>query len=291
MNDLAGNQRDDAAYSSSGTETPPGVFVENHHPAAGENSLGNPADMSERLHGHDGQQERFVTLPGEAASPDEIETFFGELASRWTPKDGYQFKLPETLPETFPYDQAFAEEVGGWFKEAGLPPSAAQKLHDRWLNKMSDHHAEQQDAASAETAAQAEAIHRAHESLVREYGEAGSDGYQNLVARADRALTGLKSAGVDLSDWFVGKGALTQADENGQQQVSDPTAVKLLAFIHDRAFAEDSLDGFTETGGDGNPFDTGNPDLKRQSDLLERNPAQARRLIVSAGRDPGLFRL
>ncbi|WP_208988830.1 hypothetical protein [Labrenzia sp. VG12] len=152
--------------------------------------------MSERLHGEDGQQEPFVTLPGEAASPDEIETFFGKLASRWTPKDGYQFKLPET----FPYDQAFAEEVGGWFKEAGLPPSAAQKLHDCWLNKMSDHHAEQQDAASAATAAQAEAVHRAHESLVREYGGEGSDGYQNLVARADRALTGLKSAGVDLSE-------------------------------------------------------------------------------------------
>ncbi|ASP33814.1 hypothetical protein CHH27_11630 [Labrenzia sp. VG12] len=198
MNDLAGNQREDATFSRTGTgsEDIPGVFVEDQHRSAGENSLGNAANMSERLHGEDGQQEPFVTLPGEAASPDEIETFFGKLASRWTPKDGYQFKLPET----FPYDQAFAEEVGGWFKEAGLPPSAAQKLHDCWLNKMSDHHAEQQDAASAATAAQAEAVHRAHESLVREYGGEGSDGYQNLVARADRALTGLKSAGVDLSE-------------------------------------------------------------------------------------------
>ena len=291
MNDLAGNPPEGKDHTGTGAEEFLGDFGEDNHASAVENSLEPPADLSGLRHGQDEQQERSVTLPGEAASTEDIEAFYGELAPHWTPKDGYRFKLPETLPETFPYDQAFAEEVGGWFKEAGLPPSAAQKLHDRWLSKMSDHYAEQQDAASAANSAQAEAVHRAHESIVREYGEAGSDGYQNLVARADRALTGLKSAGVDLADWFVGKGALTQADENGLQQVSDPTAVKLLAFIHDRAFAEDSLDGFAETAGDGNPFDTGKPDLKRQSDLLERNPAQARRLIVSAGRDPGLFRL
>ncbi|WP_269580841.1 hypothetical protein [Roseibium sp. Sym1] len=246
------------------------------------------------IDGYRGLQEQLaqsVLVPGETASPEEMEAFYGELATRWTPQDGYRFKMPDTLPDAFPYDQAFAEEVSGWFQEAGLPPSAAQKLHDRWLGKMSDHYTEQQAAAGKASAARDEAVERAHKALVGEYGEPGSDGYENLVARADRALTGLKSAGVDLTDWFVGRGALTQADGDGLQQVSDPRAVKLLAFIHDRAFAEDSLDGIASMDTDANPFETGNPDLKRQSDLLERNPAQARRLILSAGRDPGLFRL
>ena len=251
-------------------------------------------DADGLLNGYRGLQEQLaqsLQVPADAASPEEVDAFYSELSTRWTPKDGYQFKMPETLPDTFPYDQAFAEEVGGWFQEAGLPPGAAQKLHDRWLEKMSGHHAEQQNAVSAAQAARAEAVDQAHETIVREYGEPGSDGYQNLVARADRALSGLKSAGVDLSDWFVGKGALTQSDADGLQQVSDPTAVKLLAFIHDRAFAEDSLDGLSGSGTDANPFDMQSLDLKQQSDLLERNPAQARRLILSAGRDPGMFRL
>ncbi|UES39413.1 hypothetical protein [Roseibium aggregatum] len=38
-----------------------------------------------------------------------------------------------------------------------------------------------------------------------------------------------------------------------------------------------------------NPFDLKRPDLKKQADMLDRSPAAARKLIVAAGRDPGLF--
>ncbi|MDN3720129.1 hypothetical protein QW131_15330 [Roseibium salinum] len=156
---------------------------------------------------------------------------------------------------------------------------------------MAEQFAAHEEASREGALRQADAVEAAHRALVKEYGEPESDGYQNVVARADRALSGLKAAGVDLSDWFAGKGALRAADDSGLQQVADPTAVKLLAFIHDRAFAEDGLSGLNEgTGGD-NPFDTDNPNLKRQSELLESNPARARQLIVSAGRDPRLFRL
>ncbi len=48
----------------------------------------------------------------------------------------------------------------------------------------------------------------------------------------------------------VEKGALTTAGSDGLQQVTDPVAVKLLAFIHDSAFAEDGLNGFG-AGGEG----------------------------------------
>jgi hypothetical protein len=232
-----------------------------------------------------------VVLPDENAGPEASAGVYSDLAKRWTPKDGYRFAMPEALPEDFPYDQAFAEEAGGWFKEAGLHPAAAQKLHDCWLGKMSEQFAAQKDAASEAARSRADAVAKAHRELVRDYGDPGGDKYRNLVAKADRALSGLKAEGVDLSGWFADKGALTEADENGLQQVADPTAVKLLAFIHDKALAEDSLSGSADTSDGRNPFDRLTPDLRRQSALLESNPARAKQLIVSAGRDPKLFSL
>ncbi|MCV0425164.1 MAG: hypothetical protein K5905_06810 [Roseibium sp.] len=84
---------------------------------------------------------------------------------------------------------------------------------------------------------------------------------------------------------------MTKADANGLQQVADPVAVKLLAFIHDNSFAEDGLAGLTEGGSGANPFASDSLNLKEQSELLERNPARARQMIMAAGRDPKLFRV
>jgi len=232
-----------------------------------------------------------ILLPDDTAGPEKAAEAYSDLAKRWIPEGGYQFAMPQDLPEDFPYDQAFAAEAGGWFKEAGLHPAAAQKLHDRWLGKMSEQFATHREAANESARAQADAVAKAHRELVRDYGDPSGDKYRNLVAKADRALTGLKAEGVDLSGWFADKGVLTDADENGLQQVADPTAVKLLAFVHDKALAEDSLSGSADVSGEVNPFDASAPDLKGQSELLERNPARARQLIVAAGRDPKLFNL
>ena len=38
-----------------------------------------------------------------------------------------------------------------------------------------------------------------------------------------------------------------------------------------------------------NPFDVKRPDLKKQAEMLDRNPTVARKLILAAGRDPELF--
>jgi len=232
-----------------------------------------------------------LRLPGEDASAEDRAAFYADVSKSWIPKDGYRFKLPESLPESFPYDQAFAGEAGEWFREAGLAPEAAQVLHDKWVGKMAGQFAEHQAAVQEAAQQQAEAAETAHRALVREYGDPDSDGYRNAVAKADRALGTLKTAGVDLTGWFAEKGALTRADGNGLQQVVDPVAVKLLAFIHDSAFAEDGMRGFGAEGGDGNPFESGNPDLRQQSQLLESNPLRARQMIVAAGRDPRLFGL
>jgi hypothetical protein len=38
-----------------------------------------------------------------------------------------------------------------------------------------------------------------------------------------------------------------------------------------------------------NPFDLTNPNLKQQAEMLEQNPARAKKMIVLAGRDPEMF--
>ncbi|TYC55671.1 hypothetical protein FMN50_11540 [Rhodobacterales bacterium] len=233
-----------------------------------------------------------LKVPDEDAGADELSAFYQDVSKSWTPKDGYRFKMPADLPESFPYDQAFAQEAGNWFKEAGLHPDAAQKLHDRWVGKMAEHFSAEEQASSKAAQEQAGRAEAAHMSLIKEYGPPESDGYQNMVARADRAMNALRSAGLDLSGWFAEKGALTAADAHGLQQVADPTAVKLLAFIHHNAFAEDGLSGLAGGGSGGtNPFEKDNPDLRQQSELLERSPERTRQLIASAGRDPRLFGL
>ncbi|POF29600.1 hypothetical protein CLV41_10823 [Roseibium marinum] len=232
-----------------------------------------------------------LTVPDKTASAEAKAAFYADISRNWTPKEGYQFKLPDALPENFPYDQSFAEEAGGWFQEAGLHPDAAQALHDRWVGKMAEQFASHEETAREASLKQTETAEAAHLALVKEYGEPDSDSYQNVVAKADRAISGLKSAGVDLTNWFSEKGALTEAGKDGLQKVIDPVAVKLLAFVHDSAFAEDGLSGLGEGPGGANPFDKGNPNLRLQSELLESNPARARQLIVSAGRDPRMFGL
>lgn len=264
---------------------------EEHQALAAQNGWSDAAGVFDGYKALHGELMGSVQVPGSEASDDERADFYAEVSKSWTPKNGYRFSMPENLPENFPYDQAFAQEAGGWFEEAGLHPEAAQKLHDRWVGKMAEHYASHEEAAGSEAAARQQAAESAHRDLVRDYGPPESDGYQNAVARADRALTGLKAVGIDLTDWFADKGALSQSDRGGLQQVVDPVAVKLLTFIHDSAFAEDSLSGLGDAPGGANPFDNNSIDLKQQSELLDRNPARARQMILAAGRDPKMFRV
>lgn len=46
-----------------------------------------------------------------------------------------------------------------------------------------------------------------------------------------------------------------------------------------------------DTSSDTNPFDIDKSNLRRQADLLERNPAGARKMILAARRDPKMFGL
>ena len=105
--------------------------------------------------------EGMISLPGEDATAEERAEFYKEISGTWTPADGYRFAMPDRLPESFPYDQDFAREAGDWFREAGLHPSAAQALHDRWVGKMAELHQHEVQTANERAQEQAEAVDHA----------------------------------------------------------------------------------------------------------------------------------
>lgn len=236
-------------------------------------------------------QKGMLSVPGADATPEQRGEFYSTVSKSWTPET-YEFAMPEGLPENFAYDKDFATEAGDKFKEFGLHPSAAQGLHDWWVGKMAGVHTANVDAAKAAETKQAEAADTAHRALVKDFGDPSSDGYKNAVAKADRTQKALNEAGIDVSSWFAEKGILTEPDDNGEQAVLDPTAVKLLAFIHDKAFTEDGLNNLGGGGGSGeNPFALGKSDLQAQAQMIDSNPGRAKQLIEAAGRDPKQFGL
>ncbi len=274
-----------------GTDTFLAGLSEEHRAIATENGWNDAGAMFEGIKSLKATADGALTLPGEDATPEQRSEFFDKVSPSLVPKDGYTFNMPEGLPENFPYDQEFAKEAGDWFKEAGLPPKVAQVLHDKWVAKMAGIHGQSVEAAAAAEQKQAEAVENAHRELVKEFGEPGTEGYSNLVAKADRAMNGLKEADIDVSSWFAEKGILTEAGEDGAQQVADPVAVKLLAFIHDKAMTEDGLSGLGDGMGGKNPFDPSNPNITKQSELVRNQPDVARRLIANAGLKAADFNL
>ena len=224
-----------------------------------------------------------LTVPGENATPEDRQAFFDKASKAWTP-EGYEFKMPEGLPETFAYDQDFAKEAADWFKESGLHPNQAQALHDKWVGKMAEAQSKAAEAEQAKQQAMDEAKQKAHQDLVKEFGDPQSDGYRNIVAKAERAMSGL-----DAADWLTEKGILSEPGEGGARQVLDPQGVRLLAKIADGMFAEDGLLG--DGGGGKNPFASDSVNLTAQSKLLRERPQDARSLIIAAGKDPAKFNL
>ncbi len=121
---------------------------EEHRSFAAENGWSDAASVFAGFKALQGELMGSVQVPGSEASDQERSEFYSEISKSWTPKEGYRFSMPENLPESFPYDQAFAQVAGGWFEEAGLHPEAAQKLHDRWVGKMAEQFTAHEAAAT-----------------------------------------------------------------------------------------------------------------------------------------------
>lgn len=217
-----------------------------------------------------------LTLPGDDAKPEDLDAFFGKLGMPEKP-EGYDFKMPDGLPENLPYDADFAKEFKAMARDARLPAKQAQALHDAYVKNFA---AKMQAGAEAQAKAKAEAEQRAHTELSQVWGSPDSETHKEKIGFVARALdqSGIK-------DEAVAMGIM-----DAQGFTAYPKMAQFLAMAGERLFRE----GQHIVGGmsfAGNPFAKGSENETQQMLLAKHDRPKAITLISAAGRQPSEFGL
>ena len=213
--------------------------------------------------------------PGDDATPEEWQAFYGKLGRPETPS-GYEFQMPHGLTEDFPYDAESAEHFAEWAHEAGLSPRQAQSLHDRFVQNLNGQF-------SARQTADADAVDTAHGALVEAWGEPATERYRRNVELANRAMREL--GGDNLAAAFKARGAIT-----ADGAIADPAIAFMLQKAGERLYSEDQV--FGAQGRASNPFSKPTENITEQGRLLRSDPELARTFIRAANREhefPRLF--
>jgi len=225
----------------------------------------------------EGHLDRSIPVPGDDATPGDWDAFERRLGRPET-AEGYEFELPDGLPESFPYSEELAGRFRDWAFRAGMPARAAQSLHDDYVHELAG-----MQRTEGERLALAE--DRSHRDLVSAWGAADSEAYRRNVILANRAMHKL-----GLNEVLQEFGVI--AADGG---VRDARIATALARIGSQLYAEDNLHG--SAGGGDNPFAGDNANLTEQSRLIREarsDPSRAayvQSLMQAAGLDPAAQRL
>lgn len=216
-----------------------------------------------------------IVPPKEDASPEDWSAFYGKVG-RPEKADGYQFKMPEGLPENLPYDAKSAEDFKSWAHEAGLNPKQAQTLHDQFVRMTANQVQAQQEAEAA-------AVQSSTEKIAKLWGDPESEQFKRKNELANRVIRQNNKDDVLMGE-LKSLGALTS-----DGSVKAPHLANLLAEIGGKLYAEDSL--YAGPNAAVNPFAAGSENLTAQGQIIRTDPERARTLISNAGRDPKEWRL
>jgi hypothetical protein len=209
-----------------------------------------------------------IVIPAADAPKEEHSKLFVALGKPAKP-DGYEFKLPQGVPDNLPYDDGFATEFKGWAHEADLLPRQAQAIHDKFALRVAKQITDQQAALTKK-------IGDAHREIQAKWGEEGTAGYKRSLEMAARAIRNL-----GLEPAYKAAGLLTP-----DGMITDAKVAFSLADVGKAMFAEDSAHGGPGHLTANNPWADGKINLGEQGRILKENPDQARALIVAAGKDP-----
>lgn len=209
-----------------------------------------------------------IVIPDANAPKEDHDKLFAALGKPKTPGD-YSFKLPEGVPDNFPYDDAFATEFKNAAHAASLVPSQAAGIHD-WFVKRS---AEQMATAST---TQTAAVSKAHQAITAKFGEESTVGYKRAVELMGRAIRKL-----NLRAPYQAAGIVTPAGE-----IANADVAFSLHEIGKAMFAEDNADGNPGQLTTANPWKEGQENLTEQGRIAKEHPEQARALVIAAGKDP-----
>lgn len=214
-------------------------------------------------------------LPPDAnADPQAWDGFYEKIGRPKAAAD-YKFDRPKGIPAEAPYDAEAAEGMKALFHKAGLTPRQAAMLHDEVFTGQ---HKVATDQATAERAT----IEKAHDALVKEWGEPGGTTYQRNVELANRSVR--QMGGDALVAELKAVGVLAK-----DGAIKSPLFMQMMAKVGNDLFAEDAL---WSGGGDyKNPFHKDSLDMAEQGKIISKDPDRARALIRSAGEDPAIWQL
>lgn len=239
--------------------------------------LANKARSAESLIG------KSVQLPDADAKPEDWDAFNKSVVSklpadRRPPEtaDGYEFKLPDSVPKEMPYDADFAKAFKAIAHDAGLAPAKAQVVHDFYVGKAADFFKAQHEKT-------AERINTATTALEKEWGPPDGDKHKDA---SDMSLRALKGLGVESA--FQDAGLL-----GPNNLVLDAGIALALEKVGRAMFREDSLVTGDAGGAVDNPFKEGfgKGNQTAQYQAIKQDRAAAIRMIRQAGHDPKAWNL
>lgn len=215
-----------------------------------------------------------------ADAPDAEWDAFYAKAGRPDSPDKYEFNVPDSLPETLPYDERMATGYKDIAHKFGLNPKQAAGLHDWFVGQMADSAIEQGSAAGEKLSeiAKAEA-----EKLSKVWGVNGTESAKRNAAFADKALSAGPPTLIS---------SLTQAGVLGpNKEVLNADFGILLSTLGAAIYGEDQVLRGNPTAV-GNPFEEGpNFNVTKQMELVKKDRAHAEILIAAAGKQPADFGL
>lgn len=240
--------------------------------AKGWNAMDDVADGYRNLESH---ASKALVLPGDDASQDDWAAFYDRLGRPEKP-EGYEFRLPEGIPEDMPYDDTLKAQFQAWSHQAGLTPRQAAMMHDLYVQNAGELHNQAIEGTQ-------QAVTAAHDALVKVWGDPETEGHKRNVELAGRAIRQL--GGDALEAELRSVGVLTDAGE-----VAAPQVAQMLAKIGEQLYAEDTV--YAGPTSAKNPFAAGeHENLTEQGNILRSDPKRAKALILAAGGDPKLYQL
>lgn len=217
-----------------------------------------------------------IAFPDKDSKPEDVEAFWRKLGKPEKP-DGYELKLPEKLPENFPYEADAANEFKGLAHKLNMTPAQAQGLHDWYVAK-------QAGSFEGDVLSTVKKVENAHNLIVKNFGDPKSDDYKRKIELADRSVRELGRTLNEKEPDALRKEMAEFGIITPDGKVMAPYLVMALSRVGDSLYSEDKV--FSGFNAQNNPFKEGSENLTAQGKIITQDPETARNLILAANKKP-----
>ncbi|MCP4108328.1 MAG: hypothetical protein GY749_22760 [Desulfobacteraceae bacterium] len=215
-------------------------------------------------------------LPGKNAKPEDISSFLDKATKNFMPADanGYDFNMPDGMPENMPYDGEMADNMKAWMFDSGMPPQMADKFHSQIVTDFMI------PAYEAELAEVQQSVDTSNALMKKEWGEPDSQGFKANMEYVLKAVNGFDG----YKDALIQVGAIDE-----ENNILNAALLMPLAKLGELHFSEDGM--VTGDNNEPNPFANDSQNWTKANQIIASDPVKAKSLIIAAGKEPADYRL